>query len=84
MGWVAGPIYQPAGDSEWWIKDFSREPGGVAVTAEAIGDLSMVTTLYTGNRQPNFAEAQINRNPYKSYFIGVRGAGSFWVIGVGG
>jgi hypothetical protein len=84
MGWIAGPVHQDGGDVEWWIGGFGKEPGGVVVTAEAFTDLAMVTTLYTGNRQPNFAEAQINQNPYKSYFIGVRGGGSFWIIGVGG
>ena len=84
MGWIIGPVYQNAGDTEWWVGGFAKEPGGVAVAAESFGDLSMVTTLYTGNRQPNSAEAQEKGNPYKDYFLGVRGGGSFWIQGIGG
>ena len=83
MSWITGPVYQSASDTEWWIGGFNREPGGVVVGAESFTDSAIVTTLYHGNQQPNYATAQIHGNPYKSYFIGVRGGGSFWIIGVG-
>jgi hypothetical protein len=84
MGWTIGPVYHGPGDSEWWIGGWQFELGGVAVVAEAFTDLTMVTTLYMGNRQPNYALAQIHGEPYKDYFIGVRGGGNFWIQGVGG
>ena len=84
MGWIVGPVFQPNGDWEWWIHSFTGEPGGVIAGVEAFTDSTTVAAIYNGNHQPNFAEAQTSGDPYKRYFVGVRGSGSYWLIGVGG
>jgi hypothetical protein len=87
MGWIVGPVVQEPGVwLTWHLHHFNKEPGGVVVTAEALGDGTTVISTNSGSHQPNFAEAQQAGNPYKTYRLNV-GTGttfaSFWLRGIG-
>jgi hypothetical protein len=83
--WSAGPIHQEANTvMRWWFSGFSREPGGVIVTAEPLSDLACVSASDSGSRQPGISEASFSGDPYKRYFVTVTAytASSFDVFAI--
>jgi hypothetical protein len=88
MKWIVGPLFQEANSTfTWTMSGFNVEPGGVVVTAEALGFGTTVTSTNSGSHQPNFAEAQLSRDDYKLYQLDVTnpklsGNASFWILGI--